>query len=283
MKNIFGLIILFSTILIFSSCNKDEENAAPGTVEITFDNVAIIGGVQKQLDLVTPGSTNYTYTNGLNQKYNINILRYYISAIELTDENGTIYKDALSVDASSSKGYYLIDEAKAASQTVTLTNVPAGKYQKVTFTVGVDSAGVTQGAAGGSLDAANKMFWNWNSGYIAFKFEGQSDVSNGGVTGAETITSDNSKGMAYHVGGWKNVAGTAFVYNNKKVTLNFDTKAEITSSSTPEIHLIFDVLKVFNGHHKIDFTGNHNVHKPSDGVNVAHNIEEAFTYDHIHQ
>jgi hypothetical protein len=47
--------------------------------------------------------------------------------------------------------------------------------------------------------------------------------------------------------------------------------------------MTFDVMGLFNGHHKVDFTGNHNVHKPSDGVDMAHNMEEAFNFDHIHQ
>ena len=73
--------------------------------------------------------------------------------------------------------------------------------------------------------------------------------SNGGVSGAETITADNAKGMAYHIGGWKNIPGTAFVYNNKRISFDFDTDAIVDAKSSPHVHMTFDVLGLFNGHH----------------------------------
>jgi hypothetical protein len=171
-----------------------------------------------------------------------------------------------------------------ASQLISLSEIPAGEYNKITFTVGVDSAGVVDGAAGGVLDpATSKMFWNWNSGYIALKFEGQSSASNGGVTGSETIAADNAHGMAYHIGGWKNIPGTAFVYNNKRLSFTFDENVKVEGKQSPEVHMVFDVLKFFDSHHQVDFSGNHNVHKPSDGEQIAKNFEHAFAYDHIHQ
>lgn len=283
MKKLLFLSTLLG-VLFFSACKKDEEAKDPGTLEITFDNIAVVNDVQQQLSLVAPGSTEYGYTNEMGQQFNINLLRYYISAIELEGPNGEKFVDELSVSAADAKGYYLIDESISASQLVTLTGVPAGEYNKITFTVGVDSAGVVDGASGGVLDpATSHMFWNWNSGYIALKFEGQSPVSNGGVGGAETITADNPNGMAYHIGGWKNIPGGVFVYNNKRLSFTFDTNAKVESKLEPRLHMVFDVLKMFGGHKAIDFTGNHNVHKPSDGVDVANNIEHAFAYDHIHQ
>lgn len=285
MKNVLFFISLLSAIAFFSACNKDDDNAGEtGTMLLIFDNVAVINGVQNQLSLSTPGSTDYNYSNGMDQPFNINLLRYFISGIVLEGPNGEHHHDHMEATASGSKGYYLIDESLPSSQQIMLDNIPAGTYDKITFTVGVDSAGVVDGAAGGSLDpATNNMFWNWNSGYIAMKFEGQSDVSNGGVSGAETITVDNAKGMAYHIGGWKNIPGTAFVYNNKQLSFTFDTQAKVESKREPEVHMIFDVLSLFKGEHTIDFAGNHNVHKPADGVNVAENMAKAFAYDHLHQ
>lgn len=282
MKTLIKFFTLIS-IITFFSCG-DDETTTTGSMEVEFDNIAIVNGIQQQLSLVTPGSTSYGYTNSLGQKFNINLLRYYISAIELESTDGKVYKDVLEVSATGSKGYYLIDEANPSSQVVELTNIPAGKYNKITFTVGVDSSGVLNGAVGGALDpGTSKMFWNWNSGYIALKIEGQSDASNGGVSGAETVTNTNPNGMAYHIGGWKNIPGTAFVYNNKRISFDFDTDATVDAKSSPHVHMTFDVMGLFNGHHKVDFTGNHNVHKPSDGVDMAHNMEEAFNFDHIHQ
>jgi hypothetical protein len=284
MKKLLFLPILLLFVLTFSACDKDETTKEAGTLDINFDNIALVNGTQTQLSLVAPGSTDYNYTNGMGQPFNINLLRYYISAIELDGPNGEHYHDHIEVSASGAKGYYLIDESVPASQLISLSEIPAGEYNKITFTVGVDSAGVVDGAAGGVLDpATSKMFWNWNSGYIALKFEGQSSASNGGVTGSETIAADNAHGMAYHIGGWKNIPGTAFVYNNKRLSFTFDENVKVEGKQSPEVHMVFDVLKFFDSHHQVDFSGNHNVHKPSDGEQIAKNFEHAFAYDHIHQ
>jgi hypothetical protein len=284
MKKFLFLSALILSVALLDSCKKEDKNEDPGTMAITFDNIAVINDVQKQLTLVTPGSTEYAYTNEMGQKFNINLLRYYISGIELDGPNGEHFHDHMESTAAASKGYYLVDESIPSSQEILLENVPAGKYNKITFTVGVDSSGVVDGAAGGVLDPATcKMFWSWNSGYIAVKFEGQSDVSNGGVSGAETVTGDNANGMAYHIGGWKNIPGGVFVYNNKRLSYTFDENASVNSKVEPEVHMVFDVQKMFGGHKAIDFTGNHNVHKPADGADVANNLEHAFAFDHLHQ
>ncbi|MBK7407507.1 MAG: hypothetical protein IPJ40_05110 [Saprospirales bacterium] len=255
MKNISLLAILFSLFLVASCTDKSVDPVdEPGPVGLEFDNVAIINDIVRQLNLKTIGDTEYDLMNGMDQQFNVTLLRYYISHIVLEGPNGEYFEDEVSVSATDSKGYYLIDESDATSQAVELENVPAGRYNKLSFTVGVDEDGVLEGAAGGALDPANKMFWNWNSGYIGVKFEGQSDVSIGGASG-ETVLTDNPKGMVYHIGGWKDIDGTPFVYNNRRLTLNFDTEAIVNSSEAPEVHLYFDVLKMFKGINTIDFTG----------------------------
>ena len=208
----------------------------------------------------------------MGQDFNINLLRYYITNIKLTGPNGEVFEDHIHVDAAGTEGIYLIDEANPASSSVILKSVPAGNYNKITFTV-----------VGGALDiATSKMFWNWNSGYIALKFEGQSPVSAGGTSGTETL-GGVTKGIAYHIGGWKDVTGTAFVYNNKTLSFDFDTNAKVKKGQQPTVHMVFDVLKLFTGKNTIDFTGNNNVHKPVDGKPAAENIPTAFAFDHIHQ
>jgi len=286
MKKLLLISILASINLYFTSCSKDDNptDETKGTVEVEFDNIALVDGIQRQLSMVTPGSSDYQYTNALNQKFNINLLRYYISNIVLEGPNGEYFEDKVSVTTTAVKGIYLVDESNHTSSLITLSDVPAGEYNKIKFTVGVDENGVTEGAAGGILDPATcNMFWNWNSGYIALKFEGQSPDSNGGVSGTETLDENSIHGIAYHIGGWRDIEGTAFVYNNKALSLDFDTNAKVKYGEQPHVHIVMDVLTLFNGENDIDFTGNHNVHKPLDGVDMANNIPNAFTFDHIHQ
>ena len=276
--------VIFLTLAIFMvSCKKDSDKKDPGNIEIEFDNIAVVNGIERQLTLVSPGSTDYGYTNGMSQTFNINLLRYYITNIKLEGPNGEVFTDHVHVSSSGTEGIYLVDEAQPSSGSVILDNVPAGEYNKITFTVGVEENGVTEGAAGGNLDPATcKMFWNWNSGYIALKFEGQSNVSAGGTTGTETLEGV-TKGIPYHIGGWKTIDGTAFVYNNKTMSFTFDTKAKVEKGLQPAVHMVFDVIKLFSSKNLIDFTGNNNVHKPVDGKPAAENIPGAFAFDHIHQ
>lgn len=281
------IFFLFAGILLSTGCQKEDTkdpvNDQPGIIEFELDNIALVDGIVRQLRLAPVGDTEYDLTNGMDQPFNITLLRYFVTNVVLEGPNGERYEDEMSVSATASKGYYLVDEADTKSQLIKLENVPAGRYNRLSFTIGVDEAGVMEGAAGGALDpATNNMFWNWNSGYIAVKFEGQSNVSAGGANG-ESIKPDNANGLVYHVGGWKDVPGTAFVYNNRLITLDFDTEAVVNGDEEPHVHIFVDVLRFFTGANAIDFTGNNNVHKPTDGKPVAENLESAFRYDHIHQ
>ncbi len=218
----------------------------------------------------------------MDQPFNITLLRYFISEVTLEGPNGVIFKDKMDVSATGSEGYYIIDESNTASQTILLENVPPGEYNKIVFTVGVDESGVSEGAAGGDLDpATNNMFWNWNAGYIAVKFEGQSNVSAGGANG-ETIVPENKQGLIYHIGGWKNVDDTPFVYNNKRLSYDFFSKLIVTPRNNSRVVMTFDVLSMLHGDYTVDFTGNNNVHKPSDGKAIADNLIKAFAFDHLH-
>lgn len=279
-----NILYLFSFIFLMA-CDKDETmNPTMASVEVQFDNIAILDGVQRQLSLVNPGDTmNYAYTNVLDQPFNLTMLKYYISKIVLEGPEGAYYEDEVQAEATETKGYYLIDEAEAASQLVRLENVPVGKYNKIYFTVGVDEAGVMEGAAAGVLDPATSgMFWNWNAGYVGLKLEGHSKFSNGGASG-NTIEPTTPKGIVYHIGGWKEVEGTAFVNNVRRLSYTFDTDLVVTGQGHPNVHMVLDVISLFGGTNTIDFSGKNSVHKPSDGTPFADNLGDAFAFDHIHQ
>ncbi len=284
-KIIYSILLITISTFLISSCSDDDEPTNEfGDLELEFDNIALVNGVQRQLSLTTPGSTDYEYVNAIGQDFNINLLRYYITNVKLEGPNGELFEDEVAVDISGTEGIYLIDESDLATGLITFDNVPSGEYNKITFTVGVDENGMQDGAAGGVLDPATcNMFWNWNSGYIAMKFEGQSSMSNGGVSGSETLDATISNAILYHVGGWRDMEGTAFVYNNKTLSFDFDTIAKVRDGEQPHVHMVFDVLSLFKGSGMVDFAGNHNVHKPIDGQVIANNITGAFAFDHIHQ
>lgn len=288
MKSFPLYLLLAFALFAFSSCEDDDDgtgDATFGTFEVEFENVMGPQDNQRSFSLAAVGSTDYSYTNGMNQDYNLTFLRYYISEVVLEGPNGERFEDPMSVSATDASGYYLIDAADASSLTFDLEDVPSGQYNKISFLLGVDSTGVLEGAAGGTLDPATSgMFWNWNSGYVALKVEGQSPESPGGATG-NSIVSENEAGIVFHLGGWKNIANTPFVYNNQRVELDFDTNARVATDLSPTAHLELDVAALFEGPDAtVDFsTDNVNVHRPTDGAAMAKNAAAAFRYDHIHQ
>lgn len=93
---------------------------------------------------------------------------------------------------------FLVKESDKASQTVKLNDVPAADYVSLTYTVGVDSAKSVADVSKrtGVLDPASygtdNMYWSWNSGYIFFKMEGNSD----NITAANKNTSSTLVDLA---------------------------------------------------------------------------------------
>ncbi len=267
------LLFLSILVLVFAAgCGDDEPGGEnPGTIKLDFDNV--VGS--SDLLLAEDGITEYPYQNGFDQPFNLTILRYYISQISLKGADGFIYIDPLEVGPNPEdiKGIYLIDESSPVFNSVSITDVPVGEYNEISFLVGVDSTGVQEGAAGGILDpAADAWFWNWNAGYVALGLEGQSPNATGDQA-ARTLRPDNPNGFGFHVGGWKDVPGSMFVYNNKMLTFQLTEPIVVSSDETSQLNFTVDVLSLIEG---IDFEENSKLHSPLAGTPVSDNIPAAF-------
>lgn len=178
--------ILSLTLLAFTACQKTigDEPLATGTVKVTFKNT-----VQGNPMVLNTGN----YTNSHGEQYTISKFKYYISNLSVTG-----------VPSVPNGLYFLVDESIPASLSLSF-DAPVGKYQTLSFTLGVDSTRNVSGAQTGALDPLNDMFWTWNSGYIMAKMEGnspQSPVVNnkveyhiGGFTGANNVVLN--KGFAF--------------------------------------------------------------------------------------
>lgn len=271
MKNLqyilFGLTILLAT---FSACTK-ETTTEYGQFSLEFDNK--VG--TEAVTLNASGSTDYPYRTAMSQDFNIQTLGYYISRVELTGPNGESYSDEVSTGATAEevKGFYQVLESNASSKSIALENVPVGTYDKITFTIGVEADYVQDGANAGILDPSNGgWLWNWDSGYIFYKLEGTSPAS--------TKVDHTFK---FHIGGWKEMAGNASLVNNvKRITLDFPSSAEVTTSSDQEAHIIMNLLEILDGHHAVDFSTTDRVMSPIDGADFAHSLEDAFMVHGIH-
>ncbi|WP_221394499.1 MbnP family protein [Dyadobacter sp. NIV53] len=272
MKFKFSSIYLFLSLIalsfVLTSCNDDNDPvvdpATTGSLRIEFDN--IVG----DRDLVL---NTGTYKNAANQPFTVTKLNYYVSNIKLLMANGSSF--VVPQDSS----YFLIREADAESQEVTINNVPSGEYTGVEFMIGVDSLRSVADASKrkGILDTGSgptneeAMYWDWNPGYIFLKIEGTSD----------STTSANGK-YYYHIGGFG--GRTEKTINNLRTAkVDFGgKKAIVTPELSPEVHLMADVLKIFSGSTQLSISKYTSVMFEDYSKNIADNYVNMFTLDHIH-
>lgn len=261
MKNLLKLTLIAMIAISFSNCKKDKKNEpepepAPvvpvaGSIKIAFE--AMVG----DSELVFSTST---YTNQIGNTFNVTLFQYYVSNIKLTKMDGSVWAE--------SNSYHLVDHSNMTSTMLSLTNVPLGDYKAIEYVIGVDSAKNNSGAQTGALDPSNGMFWSWSTGYIMAKMEGTSPQS--------PAVGQNLK---FHVGGFTGVNNTI-----KKVTPTFSGAiANVTSATTPTIHISGNLLEWFKTPTAIDFTTTNTVHMPGTSAKtIADNYADMFTVEHIH-
>lgn len=110
-------------------------------------------------------------------------LKFYISGVELWEEEQVVYQEPDS--------YHLIDISQAGLKGFNLLIPQALTFTHLKFKLGVDSLTNVSGAFGGDLDPTKGMYWTWQSGYINFKLEGQAVAS----------PARNDQ-FQYHIGGY---------------------------------------------------------------------------------
>jgi hypothetical protein len=277
MKNLKSLLFT-SLVFALAACSKNEEvvpefvntNLAPFSIE--FDN--IVGDRTFSIN-----NTGSLYTNSSREKFSISMLQYFISNVQLATADGKSY--IVNPDSS----YFLISGSDKATRFARI-RVPEGDYTKLTFTLGVDSlrstmgldkrTGVLDPAAGGSHDGGG-MYWGWNSGYIFFKFEGNSPVISDNVNGDPT----GKKQFKYHIGGFGGYSAPT-INNIKRITVDLNTAgiAKVRKDRQSNVHLFVDVSKVFNGKNSFKIAEHPNVMFSDYSVNIAGNLAEMFRHDH---
>ena len=178
MKYLLLYLILF--VFLTACDDSDSPSMGAGKIVIEFDNR--IGEEDLQL--------NTEYINASGEKFAVSRLNYFISNIRLIKEDGTEF--AVPQDSS----YFLIKEDVPESQQITLNNIPAGDYNKISFLIGVDSIRSKMDITlrTGVLDPASEdgMYWTWNSGYIFFLMEGTSP----------SAPAESDHKFYYHIGGY---------------------------------------------------------------------------------
>ena len=269
MKYLRILILANVFVLALNSCQKkDVNNITPenssGAIEFQFDNK--IGSEE-----LTLNADWYLNANGDSMKFST--VKYFVSNFKLTREDDSVFivpKDSC---------YFLISEAEDSTHTVVIKNVPFGKYKKVAFIIGVDSAKscspITERT--GSLSTAGGMvagmYWQWNSGYIFVKVEGISPQS-----------TNIDKSFKYHIGLFGGYL-TPTINNIKNVELTVPSGGTINvlnKKTIPNVHMNVDILQVFNGDTNININANSEIMVSTLSAFVANNYKNMFTIDHVH-
>lgn len=235
-------LIIFSVAALFVSCDKETDNepalAPPtvpgpvtGTVYFEFENV--VDGQPIVMDQLG-------FTNEAGNVYSIEMLKYYISNLTFSKT------DSLEVLA---PNYELINEQHDTSHRFAV-QLPYGDYDSISFFMGIDSIKNVSGAQAGELDPAYGMFWDWNTGYVYFKHEGQFIDAAG-----DTLP------IVYHFGSFDALTVHSFYAN-------------FTVSAQPKtIKIRFNLNKLYRSPNVIDFTNN-NIH--SGGTNWVNTLKANF-------
>lgn len=210
---------LFVALMTFYVLTKDDVHVQDksGIVTLQFHNR--VGERLVNIDSV--------FKNSLGEQFAVTKFRYYISNIEFADSiTGKVHR---LLDL-----YFLIDENKPDSKKIVL-KLPAGRYNKISFLLGVDSLKNVSGIQTGALDPLNDMFWTWKSGYVMAKLEGRSPASN-----------LPHHLIEYHIGGFDgkyNVTG--------RVSLPLPMPSDIVQGKATRIDIAADINKWFTGVYRL--------------------------------
>lgn len=259
MKRILMLSAI--TIFVLNSCKKDDAPVYNTTVyaplSVEFDNIA--GAADLELN-------TGTYTNATGESFQVSKLKYYVSNFSLTNADGMVY--VVPQDSC----YFLIDESDDDTHEPVL-HVPEGEYKSISFVLGVDSLRNTMDISRrtGVLDPTGvgaDMYWSGNNGYIFYKIEGMSPAS---------MTGD----FMFHIGGFGGY-NSPTINNLKTVTLDLTARGtpKVKEGKETNIHLMVDVLKMFDGITNLSIAANSMVMFDPFSSTIADNYATMIRHDH---
>lgn len=269
---------LIAFCFLLSACKKDDDiidETKMGDFSIEFDH--IVGEDRLYID------PNYLYRNAKGEQFSIRILMYYISNIKLYKADGSSYT------VPQDDSYFMVNGSDRTTR-LTKVKVPEGDYTKIEFMIGVDQernmmpmerrTGVLSFNPG---EGHAGMFWTWSQGYIFFKLEGNSDVVSDDQQGDPT----GNKQFKYHIGGFGYPFDDPEAMNNIKIITVDLTKtsgdhlAHVRADLRSNVHLMVDLMQIFNGPYKLSIADKPNVmFNKEDSGNIAGNFGALFTHDH---
>ena len=263
---LLGTLALAATL---SGCKHDTDTQpGVGTVSIEMENVAKMSAPNGGTQPVTANSSSI-FTTASGEKFTVSTFKYYISNVVFTKTDGSTYAVP--------KFYHLVDASSDKTTEFDISNVPTGDYSGMQFMVGVDSTTtkadpLTFVKELEPLFQGNNMYWDWNSGHIFLKLEGN-------------VPAAGNQAFRAHVGGFRQ---PYYAIVTAKPSFN-GNKLSVRADHSPEIHLTADVLQIWDGPNKFAPSTFPPAMMPSaNSVKVAQNYGTGttgggmFTVEHIH-
>lgn len=252
-KNILAVVAI--SVVLFSCTNNDDEAiTGEGSLKVEFDNI------YKTADFAA--NTNYTNSNG--EIVSVSKVKYIVSNIVLTKEDGTTFTYP------KSQSYFILDELTPSTLVLNLSGIPAGNYTKIKYGIGVDKAQWEAGATGQgdflTTAQAAEMMWSWSAGYKFVAFEGT-------FTSATVAAATQFK---VHTG------QTGTDYNYAEVALDLPVNALVRTTITPQIHIMADLSQIIDGTNTINLSEGATIMGGAKLALVTANIANMFEVEHVH-
>ena len=254
-------VLLIVMVIVLSSCSDDSTNIPDdstndvlGNIQITFDNK--VGSQELVLNTQTYGKYG-------NETIKINELKYIISNIQLTQENGDVFTYPVE------DSYFVINEADEGSLSIDLSEIPVGDYSKIHFGFGVDQSNYPLNGVDNFIPTAEEtdMLWAWAAGYKFLKFEGSYTTAN----------ENEFQNFLYHVG-----SHGENLDNYKVINLDLNHSLSINQNEQ-SINIEMDVLKIFDGEYQLNLSNKDDIQvDPVNAPKVAENIKQSFEIKSIH-
>jgi hypothetical protein len=246
-------LLLIFTISIVACKKKKTTTSSSDTTTSNASSANVVLKINNKVGNENIEFGTIKYNNLALNNYSVNVLKYYISEIDLTKNNGELIKVTTTT---------FIDATDINHQTIKLGKIPNGEYTRIVMHLGVTQSLNHTGAQEGDLDPMFGMIWTWNTGYIFFKHEGQFIDSTGAT-----------KGISFHY-------GTDPAYAKIQIPANF-----VINGVDKNVYLNFDLNKLYAQPNKIDFNdgNNHQSSVKSDSiwiVQLKENFLNTFSFDH---
>ena len=219
-----ALLLSAALLPLTLSCKEEKEDPKPVVPVVPPPATATVNSVSLEFQHNGPGNPaplrlNTRYATPTGQPYQVRELIYYVSNIRLLRADGSAWAEPHS--------YHLVNVAGANNPAITLDSVPVGTFTKLEFSLGVDSVANHHGDQMGALSPNAGMQWNWNTGYIFWKLEGD-----------YLPVGDTARTLTYHIGRDPQY---------RTILLPLPKDATVTDSIAPAARVLVDLNRFFTG------------------------------------